>query len=84
MNHYLKARINETVKSVTGFSEKLCTAKIAMNKATYEELTGDELTGNDYVTDAELTYLKHPTTKNWLKAMKSLNQNFVEAGRNAA
>ena len=77
MNKYLKARINETVKAVNGFSDKLNTASVEMKKAKYNALTNEDLTYSEYITDAELVYLEEPTQENWVKAMNSLNHNYA-------
>lgn len=85
MNETTRTRINNEISKLSTMKDKLCIAKVAINKARYKEMTGYVMHEGEYITQAELTYLEKPTTANWLKAMKSLNQNFViAAGRSEA
>ena len=83
MNSYAKSRINKQIANVASLKDKLCLAQIELNKDKYKEISGMVMHDGEYITQAELTYLQKPTKSNWMKAMKSLNQNFVlAAGRN--
>lgn len=66
----------EIIKPST-IKEKLCAAQIAFNKVRYFEKSFLVLHDAEYITQDGLIYLERPTQDNWVRAMHSLNSNFV-------
>lgn len=76
-------RINSEISKLSTLKEKLCVAQIAINKDRYFQISSMVLHDGEYITQEELIYLDTPTQDNWVRAMQSLNNNFVNNGVSA-
>ena len=53
MNQTTRTRINNEISKLSTMKDKLCTAKIAINKARYKEMTGYVMHEGEYITQAD-------------------------------
>ena len=83
MKQQQQKRINAEISKVATLKEKLCVAQIAINKDRYFQISNMVLHDGEYITQDELFYLETPTQDNWVRAMQSLNNNFVNNGVSA-